>query len=73
MPLALVTGDFAHRGAGLEQVPESSPTGERVTALHFGDPRGHALFGACAALAISRTVSVTATCVRWWLLCSVAR
>jgi hypothetical protein len=28
------------------QVPALSPTGQRVTALRFGDPRVHALFGA---------------------------
>jgi hypothetical protein len=28
------------------QLPTNSPTGQRVSALRFGDPRVHALFGA---------------------------
>ena len=28
------------------QLPTSSPTGQRVSALRFGDPRAQALFGA---------------------------
>jgi hypothetical protein len=52
--------------------PTASPTGQRGSALRFGDPRVQALFGALCRFSHLPTASATATCGRSCLACSVA-
>jgi hypothetical protein len=54
------------------QLPTVSPTGQRVSALRFGDPRVHALVGALCRFSHLPDGFRHRDLRPWWLACLVA-